>query len=412
MKPRNPSVASGIIYKRIVSHQGLKYNLGMKPMKLVRYLPEHLEPMLVLHRSARLGLEKLGLDIGISERNGEADLRSIEQAYFQSGGEFLIGLLDGVVIAMGGFQRTSSDSAELRRMRIRTDLQDQGYGSQLLQELEKAAFQRGIHRLSFQTAKARPLTLEFYLKHGYQETGTGFYGNVETVRFAKSLGRKRESAANKDTASSMNPWLSISAADYEGHMDAPNVGQLSVLNGIFRDALRCIPSKTIAVLGCGTGNGFEHIDREMTKRVVGIDINSEYLSLLKERHASRLPELELVCSDVSAFSPPNSSFDLIYGALIFEYVDYARMLKRISDWLTPKGTLVCVFQLPSPESGVVSETEYSSLKSLESIMRLVDPHDFDARARECGLTRVKQSEIPLKQGKRFLVSYYGKTQGS
>jgi GNAT superfamily N-acetyltransferase len=123
----------------------------------------------------------------MSEHDEEADLGDVEHVYFQSGGEFLVGLLDGVVIAMGGFKRLSSDSAELRRMRIRTDLQGQGYGSQLLRELERAAFQRGICKLFFETARARPLTLEFYHKHGYQETGTGLYGNVETVHFSKVL---------------------------------------------------------------------------------------------------------------------------------------------------------------------------------------------------------------------------------
>ncbi len=154
-------------------------------MKLVRYRPEYFEPMLELHRSAGVGLT-----IGISQHDEEVDLRTIEQIYLQSSGEFLIGLLDGVVIAMGGFQRLLENSAELRRMRIRRDLQDQGYGSQLLQELERLAFQSGIYIFSFETAKARPLTLEFYRKHGYQETGSGFYGEVETVHFRKVLSKQ------------------------------------------------------------------------------------------------------------------------------------------------------------------------------------------------------------------------------
>ena len=165
----------------------LKYNPHMKPMQLVRYQQFHFEPMLTLHRSARQGLEKLGLDVGISEYDEEADLRAIEQIYLQSGGECLIGLVDGAVIAMGGFQPLSNDSAELRRMRIRTDLQGQGYGSQLLLELERLAFRRGIRKLSFETAKARTLTLKFYRKHGYQETGFGYYGKIETVHFSKLL---------------------------------------------------------------------------------------------------------------------------------------------------------------------------------------------------------------------------------
>ena len=144
-------------------------------MQFVRYKPEYQEPMIALHRSARDALVKMGLTIGIEENKEEADLRAIEQVYLNNGGEFLIGLLDGAVMAMGGFQLLSGDSAELRRMRIRKDVQDRGYGGQLLKELERIAFRSGVRTLSFETAKARPLTLEFYHKHGYHETRSGFY---------------------------------------------------------------------------------------------------------------------------------------------------------------------------------------------------------------------------------------------
>ncbi len=164
--------------------------MTMESIRFVRYRTDHFEPMRELHRDAKDALTEIGLTVGISDHDEEVDLREIEQVYINDGGEFLIGLLDGVVIAMGGFQRLSEDSAELRRMRIRGDLQDQGYGSQLLQELERAAFRFGIRTLSFETAKARPLTLEFYRKHGYQETGSGLYGEVETVHFRKVLNER------------------------------------------------------------------------------------------------------------------------------------------------------------------------------------------------------------------------------
>ena len=160
----------------------------MTLMKIVRYGPIYLEQVLALHRSEKLDLKAmLGFDIGIGDDKEEADLKAIEQVYLSSGGEFLVGLLDGAVMAMGGFQRLSNDSAELRRMRIRKDLQDRGYGGKLLLELERRAVQSGILKISFETATARPLTLEFYHKHGYHETGTGFYGKVETVHFSKAL---------------------------------------------------------------------------------------------------------------------------------------------------------------------------------------------------------------------------------
>lgn len=160
----------------------MKALIVMKSMQLIHYKPLYLKAVLALHRSA-----KEDLPLSISKRDEECDLRDIESVYLQSGGAFLIGLINDQVVAMGGFERLSCDSAELRRMRIRADLQDQGYGTQLLQELERLAFKSGITTLSFETAKSRPLTLDFYRKHGYKQNGRGSYGGVETVHFRKVI---------------------------------------------------------------------------------------------------------------------------------------------------------------------------------------------------------------------------------
>ena len=138
--------------------------------------------MLVLHRSA---IE--GFALGMTRQQDEADLMSIEEVYLRGGGEFLLGFLGERLIAMGGFKRLSDDLAELRRMRIARDLQGQGYGAWLLRELEQRAFQSGIRMLCLETARRRPLTLKFYRKHDYHETGQGLYGAVETVKFQKVL---------------------------------------------------------------------------------------------------------------------------------------------------------------------------------------------------------------------------------
>ena len=160
-------------------------------MHLIRYRDDYREPMLALHRRALVGFT-----LGMSQQEDEADLMAIEQVSLSSGGEFLIGLLDDRLIAMGGFKRLSETSAELRRMRIERELQGRGYGTQLLRELERLAFQSGIRTICLAVARQRPLTLAFYRKHGYQETGCGSYGEVETVRFSKLLdARVCESAA-------------------------------------------------------------------------------------------------------------------------------------------------------------------------------------------------------------------------
>jgi GNAT superfamily N-acetyltransferase len=151
-------------------------------MRLIRYQPEYQEPMLALHRSA---IE--GFDLGMSQQQEEADLIAIEDVYLRNGGEFLLGFIGERLVAMGGFQRLSDSVAELRRMRIARDLQGRGYGTLLLRELERRAFQSGIRTFCLETARRRPLTLEFYRKHDYKETGRGFYGAVETVQFSKAL---------------------------------------------------------------------------------------------------------------------------------------------------------------------------------------------------------------------------------
>ncbi len=122
----------------------------------------------------------------LPSRDEEADLRNVEEVYVRNG-EFLIGLLGGRVVGMGGFKRGLETTAELKRIRIDPDEQGKGYGTRLLRELEKRAVGAGITKLCLETAKARPLTLAFYDKHGYERVGKGFYGEVEIVKFAKHL---------------------------------------------------------------------------------------------------------------------------------------------------------------------------------------------------------------------------------
>jgi len=69
-----------------------------------------------------------------------------------------------------------------------------------------------------------------------------------------------------------DPWLSIPLADYEGHMGADNVQQLSALSGLFKRALDvCLPD-SVAILGIAGGNGLEHTNPATIKRIVGFDI--------------------------------------------------------------------------------------------------------------------------------------------
>jgi len=64
--------------------------------------------------------------LGMSQQEDEADLLAIEEVYLSNRGEFLLGFVDEVLVAMGGFKWLSNGRAELRRMRIQRDLQGRG----------------------------------------------------------------------------------------------------------------------------------------------------------------------------------------------------------------------------------------------------------------------------------------------
>lgn len=201
-----------------------------------------------------------------------------------------------------------------------------------------------------------------------------------------------------------NPWLSITASDYEQHMDM--VGQLSVLNGLFAEAVRDLNPKSLLVLGCGTGNGFEHIDSSSLSSLVGIDLNPEYLAELGERFSDRYPFLKTVCADIAEADLGGMRFDLVYAALIFEYVEIGAVIRKICGWLDAGGTLVSVLQMPSALAAPVSDTPYSSLKSLTQIMKLVEPECFERLAYEHGLVLCGSSVVPLRLGKSFKVYHH------
>jgi hypothetical protein len=96
-----------------------------------------------------------------------------------------------------------------------------------------------------------------------------------------------------------NPWLSIPLEDYEGHMNSREVHQLDALSELFAEALACCRPQSVAVLGIAGGNGLDRIDRTITKRIVGLDVNPSYLEAVRHRYSSS-EDLELWCVDLAA----------------------------------------------------------------------------------------------------------------
>jgi len=207
------------------------------------------------------------------------------------------------------------------------------------------------------------------------------------------------------SSGSGHPWLKVPAADYEGHMNSPEVGQLQFLSRLFGEFLHDNEPRTLAVAGCATGNGFEHLDPAKVERIIGIDINPEYLGITRSRYANMLPQLELICADVLTCNLEPSSLDFVYAGLVFEYLDLKRALIRFSEWLKPRGMLTVVLQLPC-DHGKVTVTKYASVRCLEPALRLVDPDHLTQIAASLHINLLKSRIETLASGKQFFVGTY------
>lgn len=170
-----------------------------------------------------------------------------------------------------------------------------------------------------------------------------------------------------------NPWREIPAGDYIGHMSSQEVAQYQALNRNFAETLAVIRPSELLVLGCSVGNGFEHVDPLVTSRLVGVDLNPDYLQRVVERFSNREFALEVHCADLAEYSFEPAAFDLVYAALIFEYISWLELLPRVVASLRPGGVLSVVLQRPSRTSPAVTQTRFVTLRALETLFHFVDP---------------------------------------
>lgn len=202
-----------------------------------------------------------------------------------------------------------------------------------------------------------------------------------------------------------NPWLDLPLSDYEGHMALPGIEQAQMLSGLLADAIKRLAPKSVAILGCAGGNGFDQIPDNIT-RVVGIDINPRYIAEAAARYQGRFKKIELIVGDIQKPEIDFAPVDLLFVGLVLEYVESDTVIARMHSWLNTGGHLVTVLQLPCPTCPQVSSSPYSSLQSLASIMNLVPPHMLQQRAEAKGLFQLESRTLVSAGGKQFQVQMF------
>ena len=102
-----------------------------------------------------------------------ADFSDIESIYIKPGGEFLVGTIDGEIVAIGALKKVSTDHAEIKRMRVDPLFQRRGFGQEILTKLEHRAKELGFNCLELDTGVIQEAAQKLYEKNGFKEFKRG-----------------------------------------------------------------------------------------------------------------------------------------------------------------------------------------------------------------------------------------------
>jgi GNAT superfamily N-acetyltransferase len=123
-------------------------------------------------------------------RYGGPDETPMDGAQFDPpAGRFVLGYLDGAIVACGGWRAHGPDQAEIKRMFVAEGARRRGLAARILAELERTATDAGMTTMVLETGDAQPEAIALYLAASYRPTEKfGHYrDSPQSVSLAKAL---------------------------------------------------------------------------------------------------------------------------------------------------------------------------------------------------------------------------------
>jgi ribosomal protein S18 acetylase RimI-like enzyme len=118
----------------------------------------------------------------------DSDLDNIEEVYLK-GGDFIIGLQDGEIVAMGAFKKRTSKCAEFKRLRIRPDCQRKGYATMIMRKLMELAAEKGYTKGFLDTLTTNFKAQRLFEKLGFVKSGRDKRGPFDLYLYSRKLSR-------------------------------------------------------------------------------------------------------------------------------------------------------------------------------------------------------------------------------
>ena len=150
-------------------------------MDICRYQDCDVEQIKALHR---LAMEQADAYI---PGPWDADIDTVAEVYLSGRGEFLVGLINRKIVAMGALRPVTKATGEIKRIRVHPDHQRRGLGQQILTSLESSAVALGFVQLELDTLEHQNGAIQFFQKNGYQIKGRRQFEGHQQLLLEKRL---------------------------------------------------------------------------------------------------------------------------------------------------------------------------------------------------------------------------------
>jgi hypothetical protein len=208
-----------------------------------------------------------------------------------------------------------------------------------------------------------------------------------------------------------NAWHRIKPNDYDAHMSHPNVAQTQMLNRIIKEQLELIPKEQrsnscVAILGITNGNGLEHIIPCGIDKVIGIDINKDFLDECRARYTSIEPRLNLYQLDLMTNINKSVEIllecDLIIANLLIKHIHFDNFIRIIAGLPKKNQIISCVIQV-NPDGVDLSKSGFEHVFEDIANQRGEEKEDLIVPAmNENGFTLINRAIYDLPNGKQFI----------
>lgn len=197
-----------------------------------------------------------------------------------------------------------------------------------------------------------------------------------------------------------NPWEEINLNAYENHMSLDDVFQLQTLNKMMKDQFYTYPVQSIMILGVAGGNGLEHIDKRVIRKVYGVDINKDYLDTCVNRYSELQDIFDAIHTDLTQEKNDLPYADLIVANLVVEYIGYKCFQKAVRQ-ISPKYVSV-VIQI-NADTSFVSDSPYLHIfDCLDEVHHKMEETELVNTMEQIGYRKVAQIDEDLPNGKKLV----------